>query len=112
MSEEDRIAKHLTKAQGNPVASQEQLQVQERLKQTGQDRVEVRLVNSVNNNVVMEKEVVELNKGRIPLKSLMEKWRITEPYWLDLDVEIACMPDGYSDCTFAGVKVITIKGKV
>lgn len=49
--------------------------------------LEVRLVNSQNHSIVLAKETVSLTKGRIPLRDLMNKWKIKDPIWLDVRVD-------------------------
>jgi len=111
-SEQERLAKKLDAKAPHPVITEEQSEVQRRVQQLGQNTVKVQLVNSHNVKNVMEQEDVVLNKGRIPLQSLVDKWRIKDPVWVDLDLDLSVMPDGYSDCTFAGVKVIRIKATI
>ncbi len=72
------------------------------------ERALVEFVNSHNHNQVLQSEEVELEKGRIPLKSLMAKWRVKKPLWLDADIGLSAMPDGYSDCSFVGIDKIRI----
>jgi hypothetical protein len=88
------------------------LEEQRRIQLVNQTAAVVRLVNSHNPDLVMEQETVYLKDGRIPLKELMEKWRFTDPVWVDADLELHCLPDGYSDATFANCQLIKLKGKI
>jgi len=109
--EAQRIARTLgnvQKKKPNP----ERLEEQRRIQLVNQTAAVVRLVNSHNPDLVMEQETVYLKDGRIPLKELMEKWRFTDPVWVDADLELHCLPDGYSDATFANCQLIKLKGKI
>jgi hypothetical protein len=76
------------------------------------DRLEVILVNNHNTETVLQREHFALNKGRIPIAEICKKWRIKDPIWVDIDEPIGTMPDGYSDTSFAGFKILKIRGTV
>eukprot|EP01103_Thecamoeba_quadrilineata_P005591 TRINITY_DN15367_c0_g1_i1.p1 TRINITY_DN15367_c0_g1~~TRINITY_DN15367_c0_g1_i1.p1 ORF type:complete len:122 (+),score=15.80 TRINITY_DN15367_c0_g1_i1:37-402(+) len=104
-AEEERMNKHLARKQPAQAVKK---QAPPTTPETT-EYVEVHLVNSVNYNTVMEKELVYLNRGRIPIAELQKKWRFKNPIWIDLDEPVGTMSDGYSDTNFQGCKVVRIK---
>eukprot|EP01104_Vermistella_antarctica_P013929 TRINITY_DN42_c0_g1_i2.p1 TRINITY_DN42_c0_g1~~TRINITY_DN42_c0_g1_i2.p1 ORF type:complete len:130 (-),score=29.64 TRINITY_DN42_c0_g1_i2:45-434(-) len=110
--EEARIAKRLaSKGGGAPELTPEQVEHQRRVEQ-GSTKVTVQLVNSHNHNTVLEQGEYALSKGRIPIHDISSKWRVKDPVWVEMDMEIGTMKDGYSDITFTDLKVIKIYGNV
>lgn len=111
---EDRITKRAgpPKVSAVPALTPEQLDHYRRIDLAATDRIEVILVNSKNHTIVLQRELVPLDKGRIPIRHLCSQWQIKNPKWADLEDPIGEMPDGFSDTTFAGMKSLRICGTV
>lgn len=45
----------------------------------------VQLVNPLNKNIVLEQAEFPLTKGCLPMRQICEKWRIRNPYWIDVN---------------------------
>ncbi|KAL6056350.1 hypothetical protein QOT17_016178 [Balamuthia mandrillaris] len=116
--ENARLARRLQSksgaATGPPKKTPQQLEEEQRQRieaEIGQGSVTVQLVNSHNHAQVLHSQQVVLDKGRIPLRSLMSQWQFKEPViWVDADMPLGLMPDGYSDLTFAALPKVRLQG--
>jgi hypothetical protein len=72
------------------------------------DRVRVDLVTPSNHAVVLWSLEVELNKGRLPMRRLMDEWRLRKPVWIDADLPVGLHPDGFSDVEFVGIDKVRL----
>eukprot|EP01100_Stratorugosa_tubuloviscum_P000162 TRINITY_DN1036_c0_g1_i1.p1 TRINITY_DN1036_c0_g1~~TRINITY_DN1036_c0_g1_i1.p1 ORF type:complete len:178 (-),score=104.91 TRINITY_DN1036_c0_g1_i1:288-821(-) len=73
-------------------------------------KLTVILVTEENPNTILEKEEVLLSKGRIPLRNLLTKWRLSSVEWVEGETPLGMMADGYSDCAFNGLPSIRLWG--
>jgi hypothetical protein len=72
------------------------------------DRVRVELVTPSNHANVLRSTEVELNKGRIPMRRLMDEWYMRKPIWVDADLPVGLHPDGFSDVEFVGIDKVRL----
>lgn len=73
-----------------------------------QGKVRVELVTKTNHANVLRSLEVTLNKGRIPIRHLMDQWHVRHPVWVDADLPVGQMPDGFSDLEFIGMDKVRL----